>query len=518
MRGKTNLLRWPVCVLFLLVALRTVATGEVIYVDDDAAGANNGSSWSEAFTDLQDALAAALEGDEIHVAGGIYTPTQDPLDREATFDLKDGVSITGGYAGLAGMYPDFRHTKYFTTILSGDIDNNDDSVDPNNKEGNSRHVVTCMGEGNSAILEGVTVTAGFSNGTGIHGDAGAGGGLYCSHGCSPQLIDCVFTNNYAGNGGAVYLASSYGFTDEDVSDERIRKPVFIRCIFADNNANSSGAVSNGRGWHSEFINCVFENNYAEYSGGAISSGQRSTLKFNHCVFRRNSADRRGGAISTNIRSEIRVVNCLFVANTADDSGGAISGSDLINGNGDSLFDLVNCTFYGNTSPTFYRPPTNSTKQPDGSRERWSGSVVTNCIFYNSIAHEVSEIPFSEVPVSFNFGPSEPLIIMSIYEKGPELGGDGTVPPTLDPLFVDPYGVDGILGTEDDDFHLASDSPAIDSGTNETEPPLPAMDLDGYPRILNDIVDLGTYEFTGVFYVDDDVRHNFHNNISGRTGK
>ena len=47
------------------------------------------------------ALLTALAGDEIRVAQGIYVPTQDPFDREATFDLKDGVSIIGGHAGLS---------------------------------------------------------------------------------------------------------------------------------------------------------------------------------------------------------------------------------------------------------------------------------------------------------------------------------------------------------------------------------------------------------------------------------
>ena len=135
-------------------------------------------------------------------------------------------------------------------------------------------------------------------------------------------------------------------------------------------------------------------------------------------------------------------------------------------------------------------------QPDNSRVRTSGSVITNCIFYNSISNDVSYIP-----VTFEFGREEPLIITSIYEKEP--GQDGVIPPTPDPLFVDPYGGDGILGTEDDDFRLAPDSPAIDSGTNETEPSLPAMDLDGNPRILNDIVDLGVYESIYVAIVGDE---------------
>ena len=187
----------------------------------------------------------------------------------------------------------------------------------------------------------------------------------------------------------------------------------------------------------QFNNCLFENNNADSHGGAIYSW-RSTLTFNHCVFRRNSAGIRGGAIDAPLSSQIRIVNCLFVANTADDTGGAISCPDATNGSGDSLLNLVNCTFYGNSSPTFHKPPTNSAKNSDGSREYWSGSVITNCIFYNSIANEVSEIP-----VSFKFGRVEPLIITCIYEKEPE---EGIVPPTPDPQFVDPNGADDILGT------------------------------------------------------------------------
>ena len=165
----------------LCIATRTY----VISVEDDGVGANDGSSCIDAFSDLQDAIAMAQAGDEIRMAQSIYTPTENPLDREATFELKDDMTIIGGYAGLVGMYPNFRYTEFFTTMLSGDIDHNDDGIDPNNKEGNSRHVLMCAGQDNSAILEGVTITGGFSEGTGIHVDTGAGGGLYCCRGSSP---------------------------------------------------------------------------------------------------------------------------------------------------------------------------------------------------------------------------------------------------------------------------------------------------------------------------------------------
>jgi hypothetical protein len=225
-------------------------------VDAGAAGANDGSSWVDAFNYLQDALVTASAGDEILVAQGIYTPTQNPLDREATFQLKDGVSIIGGYAGLAGMYPDFRHTKFFATILSGDIDHNDDRIDPNAMEGNSRHVVTCTGPGNAGILDGVTVTGGYAAGdVRPHTDSDSkGGGLYCYHSCSPRLIDCIFTNNYAGVGGAVYISASH--------------PVFTNCVWKDNYAGS-GAVYIRSESYPVFTNCLFEGNIVEHWGGRL---------------------------------------------------------------------------------------------------------------------------------------------------------------------------------------------------------------------------------------------------------
>ncbi len=91
-----------------------------------------------------------------------------------------------------------------------------------------------------------------------------------------------------------------------------------------------------------------------------------------------------------------------------------------------------------------------------------------------------------------------------------------------PLFVDPFGPDGIPGTEDDDLRLSAGSSCIDAAFNNAVPAdvadadidgdftefLP-FDFDGEPRFADDaktddtgcgapaIVDMGAYEFPGI---------------------
>ncbi len=57
------------------------APGGIIYVDVQAWGANDGSSWADAFSDLQLALAAASNPAEIWVSQGLY-PTAHGTGRE----------------------------------------------------------------------------------------------------------------------------------------------------------------------------------------------------------------------------------------------------------------------------------------------------------------------------------------------------------------------------------------------------------------------------------------------------
>jgi len=88
-----------------------------LHVDASATGAADGSSWTNAFPRLESALALALPGQAIKVAGGTYLPTTT-TDRSAAFRLPSGVQVLGGFAGGQFANPNDRDSAIYPTILS----------------------------------------------------------------------------------------------------------------------------------------------------------------------------------------------------------------------------------------------------------------------------------------------------------------------------------------------------------------------------------------------------------------
>jgi len=164
----------------------------VILVDIDANGTNDGTSWENAFNHLQDALTEAVSGSVIWVAEGTYKPDINDLNnRSATFQLKEGVEI---YGGFKGNETELEQRDWFInkTILSGDIN------DIGNPNDNSYHVVTGADDAN---LDGFIITNG--NADGSYPDC-YGGGIYC-YDVSPTISNCLIKdNNSTILGGGIY--------------------------------------------------------------------------------------------------------------------------------------------------------------------------------------------------------------------------------------------------------------------------------------------------------------------------
>ena len=132
---------------------------DVLPVDAEATGNETGTTWKNAFTELQPALDSAEAGDEIWITQGTYVPSEarDPGDeRTATFEIPAGVELYGGFTGNERERSE-RDPENNTTILSGDRGVEDDAAD------NCYHVVTTRGDAET-VVDGVTITGGNANG------------------------------------------------------------------------------------------------------------------------------------------------------------------------------------------------------------------------------------------------------------------------------------------------------------------------------------------------------------------
>ena len=110
----------------IFMGCSVLSTQAQIYVDASATGTNNGSSWNNAYTDLQAALDAAAAGAEIRVASGTYKPTAAPDG--STDDNRNKAFHFNKNLVLKGSYNPGTEAQDFTnpSILSGDF--NDDDV------------------------------------------------------------------------------------------------------------------------------------------------------------------------------------------------------------------------------------------------------------------------------------------------------------------------------------------------------------------------------------------------------
>lgn len=316
----------------------------IYFVDETATGANDGTSWNNAFNSLQSALDASTSGWEIWVAKGTYKPSKEidgttDSPRDFTYQMINGVSVFGGFAGTetaVSERTDFRSGGANETILNGDIGTVDDSSD------NCYHLFyhpTGTNLNSTAVLDGFTITYGNANG-GIPYNRGAGIYNYAS---SPSINNCTFLENTSNQGSGIYNFSS--------------SPSINNCTFSDNTASSNaGAIYNGSSSSPSITNCKISDNSSAFGAGIYNDNSSPSII--NCIITGNSASQRGGGLGNTYGGTPEVINCTITGNSATKKGGGV-----YNQNDDTLPSFKNTIIWNNTAVESNNEIYNSTCTP-----------------------------------------------------------------------------------------------------------------------------------------------------------
>ncbi len=430
-------------------AYEYVGDSLTMYVDVDVSGStNNGQSWSTAFDNIQEALDYSIDGDEIRVAEGTYSP-------DATIDVNTAVDIYGGYDASTGL----RDWQSNTTTIDG------------------ADTIRCFYVDANALIDGFTITNG--NASPRLPDAGAigsridGGGMYVPYYVEPSVANCTFsdcnalfsyggglcvrawynaidvsnctfTDNSAYYGGGFYSyrcdvnATDCNFTGNSASFKGggayayayNASPVFERCTFSQNSAIKNSISTNGAGLYimsgtPEVKYCDFSYNHSAWSGGGIFF-YNNNYTVNGCNFEHNTAGKYGGGIGEYSGSSSGIIlDCNFYDNSVSINGGAIMLEQ-------SNVDVEDCNFTGNSASSwggaiFHRYPT----MPGNIRycnfidndASWGGAVcgensdmdIEYCVFTDNTASKGGAVN--------NYEYSSPTIRNSTFSDN-SVNGDG----------------------------------------------------------------------------------------------
>jgi hypothetical protein len=434
---------------------------QAIFVDVSAMGANDGSSWMDAFTDLQSALAIMQPTDVVQVAEGSYFPDIGPTQEEDSiserFNLLGDTELLGGFPAGGGLAND-RDPATHETILSGFIG----SGDPTS---NSQFVIQVINQSDTVTLDGFTVEGAQSatlgepfpnirfSGAGLRAinsstvirnclfrdniaNLSGGGAAFANSVFPTRIENCVFERNFAARGGAVSVfGSSVNIT---------------RSHFEGNEAEGAGAILIEGGSSVDIGDCRFVDNHARQlfatgsfdNGGAIDSGGEN-LSIDGCVFFRNTAQGAGGALYMP-DGFLDIKNSSFVGNNAQGGSG---GLDIL---GEIFGSIYNSIFWKN-------------------QRNDSASAATSSLRKSPLADLTGGSSLIEHYTATDLGGGTPGVF------------DGTAPAN-DPQFLSPAS---------GNLRLALNSPMIDAGLNGEV--ITTEDIVGRERIQNGLVDLGAYE-------------------------
>ncbi|NEZ04269.1 hypothetical protein G4Y73_08945 [Wenzhouxiangella sp. XN201] len=440
------------------------------YVDgiagDDQGGANDCSSQASPCLTISRAIDAAAAFDTIQIADAVYTELLT-IGQSLTLvgESEEGTIVQAHAQPSEAVNP----SRVVTISGSSQVSMADLTI---------RHGVA--GSGAGIYITGA-VELSLLRVTLYRNEAGSSGaGIYAVQtGCMLIIDQSSFIENAAGtgNGGGIHgQFCSVGITDS---------------AFVDNSANVGGGLNIADGVGIATLDRVsFSGNLARNLGGGMHT-LRSTTEIVNSVFRGNlaeSADGSGGAgggIFSNGGSDITLVNALVSGNLAGNAGGGIFVQSST-----SPLNLINVTVAGNRAQA---------GNGGGISAVYIGAIH-NSIVWNNQDQTGTGNASSAIRI-LGTDDVESSLIQGF--SAADLGGSGNLDGTSaanNPQFTFSASP-ASAPTQDGDYHPAEFSPVVNAGDNALIVGYD-LDLDGYDRIVEGIVDLGPYEFGNDFLFRD----------------
>ncbi|MEY2830173.1 MAG: hypothetical protein RIQ33_2031 [Bacteroidota bacterium] len=431
-------------ILFILISIKVSATHW--YVNINASGANNGTSWADAFTDLQLGLGATVGGDSVWVAQGVYKPTTTNT-RTIPFVLPSSCKVFGGFNGTETLLSQ-RNFISNITILSGNIGNTALTSD------NSYTVVSASNVSSSTLLDGFKIIAG-------HNTVGSfqGPGFNNKNG-SPTVANCIFQDNYtAYYGGALCSTGSGSITIKG-------------CTFLFNNALSNGGAIYVDA-NATISDCIIKENLASLAAGGIYL-DGGNVNIDRCIITKNEATAsHSGAIGVNDAAIMNLTNSLIVGNYSDWAAAMY----IVSFNNFNTYNIVNCTFANNKSNL-------GLGNNDYPLALTDKTNMYNCILSeNTGSFNNQTYKYTNEKFEYN------LINGGVF--GGTISGTNMY---ANPKFINPaLTISAPFDATLYDYHLNSLSKGIDAGKNSYISPIYNYDLDSLSRTFGNKVDMGAYE-------------------------
>ncbi len=275
-----------------------------------------------------------------------------------------------------------------------------------------------------------------------------GGAVSCIASADLLISRCMFQSNYADDeGGALYLGSGSNIQVEQVA-------------FVQNEAYFSGGAIHCDNSSPTIIQSLLDANVSTVFAGGIAGWNGADFRLENVQVLNNQAGAVSGFYC--VASDPVIVGCLFAGNTCTLGNGG--GGGLTSG---SQARVINTTLADNVAA-------------QGGAGIW---------VYVSTAEIVNSIVWGNQPDALSVDAGSTVEVTYSDISG---GWTGTGNLNLDPEFV---------GTAPHPYALDPLSPCVDTADPDTTGlGLPALDLAGNPRISNDRVDMGAYEYGEAGYV------------------